>query len=188
MRERAPYSSLDRLMTRSRVFFFPLSEIRLFTRARSWPSRVSEFMLARERWRRCIWGTAIQHLYVPHSSYSSRDHTIWIERHRSTHTIHTTPYPHNTPVSDNGDNSLHLLGRRIWGICTPQPETYLQEPPQLFYSSHENKSYVLRAQISYKKTMEFVKAEGIQGKVVVAMSDRMATWLYKVMTIKVCRW
>jgi hypothetical protein len=42
-------------------------------------------------------------------------------------------------------------------------------------------------EISYRRIMEFMKAEGLSGKAAVAMADRTAHWLYKVMKIKVWR-
>jgi hypothetical protein len=44
-----------------------------------------------------------------------------------------------------------------------------------------------RGEISYRRIMEFVKAEGVLGKLAVALSDRTAQWLYKVMKLKVWR-
>ena len=45
----------------------------------------------------------------------------------------------------------------------------------------------LGGEVSYRRIMEFVRAEGVQGKAAVAMSDRTAIWLYKVMKVKVWR-
>jgi hypothetical protein len=42
-----------------------------------------------------------------------------------------------------------------------------------------------RGEISYRRIMEFVKADGVQGKAAVAMADRTAIWLYKAMKVKV---
>ena len=42
-------------------------------------------------------------------------------------------------------------------------------------------------EISYRRILEFVKAEGVQGKSAVAMSDRTTQWLNKVMKLKVWR-
>ena len=42
-------------------------------------------------------------------------------------------------------------------------------------------------EIRYRKIMEFVKAEEVQGKSAVAMTNRTAQWLYKAMKIKVWR-
>ena len=44
-----------------------------------------------------------------------------------------------------------------------------------------------RGEISYRRIMEFVKAEGVLGKAAVAMADRTSTWLYKAMKVKVWR-
>jgi len=44
-----------------------------------------------------------------------------------------------------------------------------------------------RGDISYRKIMEFVKAIGIQEKAAVAIADRTALWLYKVMKVRVWR-
>ena len=45
----------------------------------------------------------------------------------------------------------------------------------------------LGGEVRYRRIMEFVKAEGVLGKSAVAMTDRTAHWLYKVMKIKVWR-
>jgi hypothetical protein len=42
-------------------------------------------------------------------------------------------------------------------------------------------------EIGYRRIIEFVKAKGLQGKAAVAMADRTAHWLYKVMKIKIWR-
>lgn len=42
-------------------------------------------------------------------------------------------------------------------------------------------------EMGYKRILEYVKAEGVQGKVAVAIADRTASWLYKAMKIKVWR-
>ena len=42
-------------------------------------------------------------------------------------------------------------------------------------------------EIEYKSIMEFIRVEGVQGKAALAMADRTATWLFKVMKIKVWR-
>ena len=42
-------------------------------------------------------------------------------------------------------------------------------------------------EVRYRRIMEFVKTEGLQGKSAAAMTDRTAQWLYKVMKIKVWR-
>ena len=42
-------------------------------------------------------------------------------------------------------------------------------------------------EISYRRIMEFVRTEGVQGKAAVAMADRTAQWLYKVMKVRVWR-
>jgi len=44
-----------------------------------------------------------------------------------------------------------------------------------------------RGEINYRKIMEFVKSEGIQGNAAVTMADRMVFWLYITMKIKVWR-
>lgn len=42
-------------------------------------------------------------------------------------------------------------------------------------------------EIGYRRILDFVKAERVQGKAAVAMTDRVAIWLRKVMKIKVWR-
>ena len=42
-------------------------------------------------------------------------------------------------------------------------------------------------EISYRRIMEFVKADGLQGKTAIAMTDRTSQWLYKVMKVRVWR-
>jgi hypothetical protein len=42
-------------------------------------------------------------------------------------------------------------------------------------------------EMDYKRILELIKAEGVQGKAIVAMADRTALWLYKAMKIKVWR-
>ena len=44
-----------------------------------------------------------------------------------------------------------------------------------------------RGEINYKKIMEFVKSEGIQGNAAVTMADRTVFWFYTTMKIKVWR-
>lgn len=44
-----------------------------------------------------------------------------------------------------------------------------------------------QGEISYRRIMEFVKAEGVLGKEAVAMSDRAAFWLYKTMKVRIWR-
>jgi hypothetical protein len=42
-------------------------------------------------------------------------------------------------------------------------------------------------EIEYRRILELIKVDGVQGKVAVAMADRTATWLHKVMKVKVWR-
>jgi hypothetical protein len=42
-------------------------------------------------------------------------------------------------------------------------------------------------ELGYRRIIELVKSEGVQGKVAVAMADRTATWLHKAMKVKVWR-
>jgi len=42
-------------------------------------------------------------------------------------------------------------------------------------------------EVGYKRILEIVKSEGVQGKAAVAMTDRMVSWLYKAMKVKVWR-
>jgi len=42
-------------------------------------------------------------------------------------------------------------------------------------------------EISYRRVLEIVRGEGIQGKAALAMADHTATWLHKAEKIKVWR-
>ena len=42
-------------------------------------------------------------------------------------------------------------------------------------------------EIGYRRILELIKAEGVQGKVAVAMADRTAAWLHKAMKVRVWR-
>lgn len=42
-------------------------------------------------------------------------------------------------------------------------------------------------EVSYRRVLEIVRGEGVQGKAAVAIADRTAFWLYKVMKVKVWR-
>ena len=42
-------------------------------------------------------------------------------------------------------------------------------------------------EINYRKVLDIVRSEGIQGKIALTMADRTAYWLNKVMKVKVWR-
>ena len=42
-------------------------------------------------------------------------------------------------------------------------------------------------EVSYRRVLEIVKGEDIQGKAAVAIADRTAFWLYKTMKVRVWR-
>jgi hypothetical protein len=42
-------------------------------------------------------------------------------------------------------------------------------------------------EVSYRRVLEIVRGEGVQGKAALAMADRTASWLFKAMKVKVWR-
>ena len=51
----------------------------------------------------------------------------------------------------------------------------------------EESSKGIPGEVSYRRVLEIVRDESVQGKAALAMTDRTAQWLYKVMKVKVWR-